>query len=1173
MFYGQRPDTALKRAEEFEGVGKPLMALELLHEVISMRKYRTWSKTHEEILIKYIDLCIDLKRSADAKDGLHQYKLITGQTAVSSLETVIKHYLQSVEARVEQAHDKVNSMVQEMDDLEASETPESILLAAVSDEGNKDRQNRVLFTPWFRFLWDAYRHVLDNVKNNSKLEHLYQDTASRAFKFCAKYSRKNEFRRLCDLLQKHFHSVQKYPNQTNIISYANPESLRRALETRFELVSTAADMGLWQECYKGIEDIAILMDMSVAATKKSPKPQLLAVYYQKLASVFWRSEDYAFHACAWQKLFQISKEQKKNFPAAEAQAMASCVLLATLSVPLKPVNNEAKKVQMEYSDSNLVSARDRNLTTLLRLHAVPDRANLVADMLVLNIMNYVPEELKLLYTYLEEEFHPLQLTKKMTPVFEYIEKNEKLSHYLQPLRDVVFMRLLKQLSQLYSSLHISRLATLLPFFNEFEIEQFVVQSVKARLVDVRLDHRSRALTFGANLFVSQSDDVNEGPRLQTLQSDMVRSQLTTLSKRLNKAVNMIAPEQQQADRQSRRNALLQDIQNKINRERYANMQRRSIVEKRVEDIEKEHLNKQREEQQRKAEEKRRREEAEAKRKLEEEERRKAKAQEEIARKVAEEAKKALGVPIDEDVTDLEEVRDRQIAALKKEKRELQNKLKTQFQQIDFFERAKRVVEIPKLKAQFEEQKVKDRALWETKRHEREAKSKEQHADNLKIKARLQRILPHRSNFLKLVTERREAEFKQQSQQYQMRMEEQKERKEREEQEAREREEAVRAEEERIRAERAAEEERRRKEEEERERKAAEEAKRKAQEEADRQKRLDAAAAKQRQKEAEIEARLEQEKQSLKEKDGWRTKDAPAWRPGRGAGSSWRDKQSQPGNTGSWRGRGRDGPSSGAYRPPRARDGDGPPGGAYRPPRGDGGRGRGDQDRDRDRDRGRDRDRDRNEDRQRSRDRSRGSRDDSSERHSRRRRDEDSRSHRRRASVSPPSSRRRGDRQYDDEKPRAPPSEVLGIFGMHPHTEKDDILDLFEPFGRVERVTIIYDRETGNSRGFGFVTFDDLEDAKEAREATNGSMLLNRKVRVDYSKTQRPHSPTPGVYMGERIPARRSRGGDSYRDRDRDRRYGGGYSSRQRSDSRYDDDRYSRRSNRRSPSPRRDWSPR
>jgi translation initiation factor 3 subunit A len=59
-----------------------------------------------------------------AKEGLHQYKNITGSTSLNSLEIVVNHYLKSAEDRVASARSELDKVVLDFDDLEASETPE-----------------------------------------------------------------------------------------------------------------------------------------------------------------------------------------------------------------------------------------------------------------------------------------------------------------------------------------------------------------------------------------------------------------------------------------------------------------------------------------------------------------------------------------------------------------------------------------------------------------------------------------------------------------------------------------------------------------------------------------------------------------------------------------------------------------------------------------------------------------------------------------------------------------------------------------------------------------------------------------------------------------------------------------------------------------------------------------
>jgi translation initiation factor 3 subunit A len=76
------------------------------------------------------------------------------------------------------------------DDLEEAETPESMMLRTVSGQDHKDRTDREVVTPWLKFLWESYRTVLDVLKNNAKLEAMYQTAAQQAFQFCLKYKRK-----------------------------------------------------------------------------------------------------------------------------------------------------------------------------------------------------------------------------------------------------------------------------------------------------------------------------------------------------------------------------------------------------------------------------------------------------------------------------------------------------------------------------------------------------------------------------------------------------------------------------------------------------------------------------------------------------------------------------------------------------------------------------------------------------------------------------------------------------------------------------------------------------------------------------------------------------------------------------------------------------------------------
>lgn len=79
------------------------------------------------------------------------------QVNVGSLEEVIKYLLQVASARAEEASKAAAAQLDAVEDLEAEASPEEMMLSYVSGEKSKDRTDREVVTPWFKFLWETYR--------------------------------------------------------------------------------------------------------------------------------------------------------------------------------------------------------------------------------------------------------------------------------------------------------------------------------------------------------------------------------------------------------------------------------------------------------------------------------------------------------------------------------------------------------------------------------------------------------------------------------------------------------------------------------------------------------------------------------------------------------------------------------------------------------------------------------------------------------------------------------------------------------------------------------------------------------------------------------------------------------------------------------------------------------
>lgn len=82
------------------------------------------------------------------------------------------------------------------------------------------------------------------------------------------------------------------------------------------------------------------------------------------------------------------------------------------------------------------------------------------------------------------------------------------------------------------------------------------------------------------------------------------------------------------------------------------------------------------------------------------------------------------------------------------------------------------------------------------------------------------------------------------------------------------------------------------------------------------------------------------------------------------------------------------------------------------------------------------------------------------------------------------------------------SSKLFVGGLSWGTESDSLRSAFEQYGTVTDAVVITDRETGRSRGFGFVTFDNSDNAQAAITAMDQSDLDGRTLNVNMANDRR-----------------------------------------------------------------------
>ncbi|KAG6908234.1 hypothetical protein DXG01_005627 [Tephrocybe rancida] len=767
-----KPETVLKQAEGLVSVGQTHAALQSLTEMFTSKRFRSTPLTSlEPIMMRFVELCVDMRKGRTAKEGLMQYKNIAQNTSVQSIESVITRFVQLADAKVREAQEQaaVKSAV-DVDDLEASETPESILLGAVSGDQSKDRTDRALVTPWLKFLWESYRTSLETLKNNARLEQI----AQQAFKFCLKHQRKVEFRRLCETLRLHLSNVAKYSHQPHSINLSDADTLQHHLDTRFAQLNTSVELELWQEAFRSVEDVHNLLTMA----KKAPRPAMMANYYEKLTKIFLMSGNALYHAAAWGRYYAIvtSIGGKSD---EELSKLAGQVLVSALAVPVGLHNEEHDELK----------GKNARLTALLGLSKVPTRAGLLKDALSRDVLKLSPPPIKALYNILEVTFDPLTLCESIAPLLLSLstttDPDSPYAPYLTLLQRALLSRLLSQLAQVYSTITLSSLLSLVEplrtagvpgAYDDAQIEGYIMGCARRGELNIRVDHKAGSISFVDDAFEDAEAASTSEQGVQPTMAELVRTRLSKVATCLYTSIERLDREEKRAKGDDREEAEERQRQKfgalvaAAEGERKALQLRRALVARRRELLSELSVRKEKEETSRRAEISRREKEEETKR-----------AREELKRKEQERTKKELEtIRIDEakkyaqslvdkgilkpnDVDKLETIDTEgliviQVAQLEKEKKELSERLRIVAKRVDHIERAYRKEERPLLVKDYEHQQKTDRETHDAIQRTRLESARSAHAEDMATKARLARMQEDYSARRQVIVSRKAAEF-------------------------------------------------------------------------------------------------------------------------------------------------------------------------------------------------------------------------------------------------------------------------------------------------------------------------------------------------------------------------------------------------------------------------------
>lgn len=90
---------------------------------------------------------------------------------------------------------------------------------------------------------------------------------------------------------------------------------------------------------------------------------------------------------------------------------------------------------------------------------------------------------------------------------------------------------------------------------------------------------------------------------------------------------------------------------------------------------------------------------------------------------------------------------------------------------------------------------------------------------------------------------------------------------------------------------------------------------------------------------------------------------------------------------------------------------------------------------------------------------------------------------------------------------------LYVGGLAWATTDQSLEAAFSRFGKIESARVVTDRESGRSRGFGFVEMDSAEDAQNAIKEMNGTELDGRSITVNEARPMDPNAPRKPRFGG------------------------------------------------------------
>lgn len=492
-----KADSMLIRIEELVNLGQSEAALETLSSFLAQKRTRYLNPVAvEPVVTRLITLATDLHKGRAIREALVRFKraYYDNPEGLKTLSAIVKKFVDDFMKALEE---KESTAPEEKKEDETREivsddvTPFSVMYAASKKKPvNTVESSEDELSPLINFAWESYRSILDILCNNTYLEPAYSQVSQRCLSFVAKFNKKDQFRRLNELLRNHLKDTVHYQFQLGsnpiVVNLKDMDVFQRFADQRFAQLKVCIKFELWHEAFKSIEDIHRLWKLNEAF---KPRAIVLASYYEGIAKTFLASGNYLINAYALTKFFDLY-QTNPNATEDNFKHYASIIFMACLAVPEDELPTVGYDPQLR-------------ICGLLDLESKPTRKELFDFVLQEQFYQYVAPELKELYNILNN-FNSADIESLKTNLSSSVIKDlsEKVIYqdYLAPLRDYMIRKIYVALSETNKSITTEALfkAASLPApfsLDHFDLFNSLIQVASDDYIFFTLDEENDTVNF------------------------------------------------------------------------------------------------------------------------------------------------------------------------------------------------------------------------------------------------------------------------------------------------------------------------------------------------------------------------------------------------------------------------------------------------------------------------------------------------------------------------------------------------------------------------------------------------------------------------------------------------------------------------------------------------------